>query len=114
MARTLLLSSPSFSWREWLKEHRGERDLLCLDPGDPTQSPPAKVTLFRKTKPLYSRFYGSFDAGRAPHVLVAALAQMLHLAGGDVVVQLFPARGAPLLKQVTALCAQLVRPDEVL
>jgi hypothetical protein len=114
MPRTLLLSSAEFSWREWLKEHRGSRDLICLDPADPAQSPPGRLTLFRGSKPLHWRFYGSLDPTRAPHVLIAALAEMLPRAGEDAIVQLFPARNAPLTRQLLSLCAQLVQPGEIL
>jgi len=113
MSRTLLLSSAAYTWREWLKEQRKERDLICLDPGDPGQNPPAKLTLFRKSKPLFWRFYGSLDASRAPHALVFALARMLEQAGPDPVVQLFPVRTAPLVRQMASLCAQLVQPEEI-
>lgn len=114
MARTLLLSSAGFSWRDWLKEHRKDWDLVCLDPAEPSQSPPGRLTLHKGTKPAYSRFYGSLDPSRAPHVIVAALAQMLELAGPDCIVQLFAIRNSPLLRQLTSLCAQLVQPDQVL
>ncbi|MFI5385231.1 MAG: hypothetical protein ACHQ50_03830 [Fimbriimonadales bacterium] len=114
MGRTLLLSSASHSWREWLKEHRKDRDFICLDPAEPAQSPPGKLTLVRGSRPLYWRFYGSLDASRAPHVLVAALAQMLQQADDDAIVQLFPVRNSPLVRQLVSLCAQLVQPGEVL
>src|SRR5579862_27138 len=114
MSRTLLLSSAAFSWREWLKENRKQRDLACLDPSDPAQSPPGKLTLFHGSKPAYWRFYGSLDPARAPHVLVAALAQMLPIAGDDAIIQLFPARNTPLLRQLIQVCCQLVQPKEIL
>lgn len=114
MARTLLLSSPEFTWREWLKAHRGERDLLLLDPGDPAQGPPGRLALFRKHKPLYWRFYGSLDAGRSPHVLLLALAQMLSRTDRDGIVQLFAGRGSPLLRHTAHLCAEFAAPDEIL
>jgi polynucleotide 5'-kinase involved in rRNA processing len=114
MARTLLLSSASFTWRDWLKEHRKDRDLLCIDPSEPSQSPPGKLTMFRGAKPFYSRFYGSLDPSRSPHVIVAALAHMLPLASGDAIVQLFAVRNAPLVRQMAGLCAQMVQPDEIL
>ncbi|HTQ11049.1 MAG TPA: hypothetical protein VMI31_13365, partial [Fimbriimonadaceae bacterium] len=113
MGRTLLLSSSTHSWREWLKEHRGQRDLICLDPGDPAQNPPGKLTLFRGSKPLLWRFYGSLEVSRAPHVIIFALARMLEAAGPDPIVQLFPMRSAPLMRQAAALCAQLVQPEEI-
>lgn len=114
MPRTLLLSTSDNSWRDWLKQQRGNRDLICLDPGDPAQSPPGKLTLFHGTKPLYWRFYGSLDSGRAPHVMVAALAQMLARCSDDCVVQLFPVKNSPLTRQVIAVCAQLVQPVQIL
>lgn len=114
MARTLLLSSPEFTWREWLKANRNERDLLILDPGDPAQGPPGRLVLFRKQKPLYWRFFGSLNPGRSPHVLVCALAQMLNRIDRDGIVQLFPGRGFPVLEQTAHLCAELFAADEIL
>ena len=114
MGRTLLLSTPETSWREWLKEQRGKRDLICLDPADPSQTPPGKLTLWSGNKPVYWRFYGSLDPGRAPHVLIAALAHMLPMAKDDALVQLFATRNTPLFRQVSTLVAQLVQPSEIL
>lgn len=113
MPRTLLLSSPEFAWRDWLKENRKDRDLVLLDPGDPAQTPPGKLTLWKNGKPVHWRFYGSLDPTRAPHVLVAGLAQMLSAASADAIVQLFPHRNTPLMRQVTMMCAQLAAPAEI-
>lgn len=114
MGRTLLLAHPGATWREWLKENRKGRDWICLDPNDPAQSPPARLALFRGERPVASRFYGSLDAARAPHVLLAALAQLLGQAGEDAIVQLAPYRPTPLMRQVVTLAAQMVQPDEIL
>jgi hypothetical protein len=114
MPITLLLSSPEFTWRDWLKDHRGEKNLLCLDPGDPSQTPPGKLTLWKGSKPLRWRFYGSLDPARAPHVLVAALASMLTEAGDDCIVQLFSHRNTPLMRQVTMIASQIVQPAQIL
>lgn len=113
MAGTLLIGSPETSWLQWLEENRRDRDHLVLDPSDPSFGFPARVILRRGTRPVAWRFYGSIDAQRAPHVLIAALAQLLPLCKGDPVVQLFPYRATPLMRQVTMLAAALVQPDEI-
>jgi hypothetical protein len=114
MARTLLMSKSDRTWRDWLKDHRGGRDLICLDPADPDQSPPGRLCLFRGEKPVAWRFYGSLDPQRSPHVLMAALIQLMEQAAEDVVVQLWPNRGTPLVRQATMLAAQVFKPDEIL
>lgn len=112
VGRTLLIGNPQTSWREWLREHRGDADLLCLDPGEPTS--PARFVLWRANRPVYSRFYGSLDPQRAPHALVAALAQALPRAGHDLTVQLFAYRPTPLMRQTVQLAAQVLQPTEIL
>ena len=114
MARTLLIGSPDTTWRAWLKQHRGDHDLLVLDPADPDHGRLGRVALFQGEKPIASRFYGSLDPNRAPHVLVAALAELLAEADGDLIVQLFPYQGGPLLRHVTLLMSQMVAPEEIL
>lgn len=113
MSRTLLIGNPATTWREWLKAHRGGRDLLCLDPSDPQQGIPGRLTLLRGDRPIYSRFYGSLDPQRAPHVLFAALVQALTVADDDVLIQGFPYRPTPVLRQVLFLLTQLIQPDEI-
>jgi polynucleotide 5'-kinase involved in rRNA processing len=114
MARTLLITHPGASWRSWLKDNRGDRDLIILDPAEPSQGTLARLSWFHGEKTAAWRFYGSLDAQRAPHVLLAALAQMLEQAGDNALVQLFPVRGGPLMRQVVALLAQLTRPESIL
>ena len=114
MPRSLLIGSPKTSWRTWLKEHRGNQQLLVLDPADPDHGQLGRLALFKGDKPVLSRFYGSLDPTRAPHVLVAALAELLTEAEGDVIVQLFPLQGGPLLRQVVILMAQMVLPEDIL
>jgi hypothetical protein len=112
--RTLLIGNPGCSWREWLKEHRKGRPFLCLDPADPVQGVPGQLCLFAGGKPVISRFYGSLDAQRAPHLLPILVAQALESMPEDLIVQLFPYRPLPLLRHVTMLVAQLLRPTEIL
>jgi len=114
MPRTLLLSTPDHSWREWLKTNLSGRDLLCLDPGEPEQGPPGRLCLFRDDKPVAWRFYGSLDPQRSPHVLLAALHDLLSQAAEGLVVQLWPNRGTPLIRHLTMIAAQAVKPDEIL
>ena len=114
MAKTLLISDPSHTWREWLKQHRGKADLLCLDPNDPNVATPGQFALLRGNKQIWTRFYGSLDAQRYPHVTIAALAQAMHVLEEDAYVQLFAYRPVPLLKHVVSLAAQVLRPDRIL
>jgi hypothetical protein len=111
---TLLIGNPDTTWREWLKEFRGGRDFLCLDPGDPAQGMPGRICLFRGTRPIFARFYGSLDAQRFPHVLLAALAEALPLAEGELVVQSFAYKPSPLTRHLTTLVAQLIQPESIL
>jgi hypothetical protein len=114
MGRTLLIGHSGVSWRGWLKEHRGERDLIVLDPAEPGQSPPGRLCAFHGDRPVWSRFYGSLDPQRFPHVMVAATADLLDRVGDDALVLLFPYRPGPLLRHLTALISHLVRPEEIL
>jgi hypothetical protein len=113
MGRLLLIGSAATTWREWLKENRGKRDLLCLDPADPGQSPPGRLCLLRGEKAVSWRFYGGLDPQRAPHVLLAALAQLLTEAGDDAIVQLYSYRSTPLLRHLSMLIAQMVQPEGI-
>jgi len=114
VARTLLLGSPETTWRGWLKEFRGDRDLLILDPADPDHGHLARFVLLRKDKVVSTRFYGSLDPSRAPHLIVAAISQLLPLAGDDVLIQLFPMQGGPLLRHTILLISQLIQPEDIL
>ena len=114
MPRTLLIGNHGSTWREWVKENRDGRPFLCLDPSDPQQSIPGQLCCFQGSKPLSSRFYGSLDAQRAPHVMVSTVAQAIEAFPDDLIVQLFPYRSMPLLRQATILISQLLRPTEIL
>ena len=114
MGRTLLIGSPQTSWRDWHRHERGRRDLLCLDPADPEHGHLARVVLLQRDRPVFTRFYGSLDPQRAPHVLLTALARALPGLADDAVVQLFAYRATPTLRQVVQLAAELIQPAEVL
>lgn len=114
MGRTLLIGTPQTSWREWLRDERGKRDLLCLDPADPEHDFLARFVLLRGDRPLFTRFLGSLDSQRAPHVLISALSRALPLLGDDALVQLFAFRETPTLRQTAQLVVELLKPDQVL
>jgi hypothetical protein len=113
MKRTVLVGHPSISWRPWIKDNRGNRDFLCLDPSDATYGQPGTITLFRGDRHLYQRFYGSLDPSRAPHVLFAALVEALTHSDRDLLIQLFVYRVTPLLRQTLQLALQHINADEV-
>jgi polynucleotide 5'-kinase involved in rRNA processing len=114
MGKTLLIGHPQATWREWLKAHRGGAEFLCLDPADPIQLTPGILTLTSGQRRLYSRFYGSLDAQRQPHVMIAAAAQALQHAGDDLLIQTFAYRPSPVVRHTLAVLAQLIRPDRIL
>jgi hypothetical protein len=110
----LLIGNPNASWREWVKLNRGSRDFVCLDPSDPVQGVPGRLALFRGSRPVYSRFFGSLDAQRYPHVLLAALTEALARSVPDPIVQSFSYRPSPVLRHLQVLIAQLMQPEEIL
>ena len=113
MARTLLIGGPQASWREWEKENLGGDDRLVLDPTDAASGTPTVLRLLRGERPLWTRLYGSLDPRRAPHVLLAALAEGMARAGDGLTVRLFATRNTPLLRQTVGLAASVLRPDRI-
>ena len=114
MPRTLLVGSQTGAYREWLKEHRSSRDLLCLDPADPDSGPPGRIALYREEKCQAWGFIGSLSALRAPQMLLAALERLLPELSEDAIIELFPYRPSPLRLQLARLCAQILRPEAIL
>lgn len=114
MARTLLVGSPGASWREWERRQIGDADLLILDPTDTLHGCPAVMRLMRGDHPVWSRLYGSLDPRRAPHVLLAGLAEAISRADEDLIVRLFAYRNTPLLRQTVMLAASILQPDRIL
>lgn len=101
------------TWRTWLKENRGDADFLCLDPADPAQGVLGRITLWRGSKVAATRFFGGLDPQRSPHTLLTALHVALPVASENLVVQLYPYRAAPLLRQVAHQVAESLRPDRI-
>lgn len=112
--RTLLICDPSESWREWLKAHRGDRDFLRIDPGDPTFDYPGRISLHRKDKVFEWRFVGGLEPIYAPHQLVAGVVELLALARPELLVIGFPSSPSPLRNQLGSSLVRLIKPSEVL
>lgn len=113
MGITALIGSPADSWRHWLRENLGGADLLCLSPNEPNLGPPGQVALYRGEVPVWTRFYGSLDPSRSPHVLVAALAEaQQHFREGMVLLPSF--RSSPVLAHTMRLLLRLLNPDELI
>lgn len=114
MRGVLLIGHAGVSWREWLKENQDRRDLIVLDPADASLTIPARLSLLKGDKAIASRFYGSIEPLRSPHVMVAALQQLLQVAGEDCLIQMPAYRSSPLAHQLLLVLAQLARPDEII
>ncbi|HZH98046.1 MAG TPA: hypothetical protein VEX38_03670 [Fimbriimonadaceae bacterium] len=113
MPRTLLIGTRDRSWREWLHQNASGRDLVLLDPLDTSHGPPGRVALIQDGKVRGWRFFGSLDAQRAPHVIVAALCDFLSRAHRDPVVQLFSYRASAVLRHLAIVVAQTMRAEEI-
>lgn len=114
MGKLLLVGSGNVMWAEWLREHRGNRDLIVLDPSDVHHGPPGRLWVIRGSRAVYSSFYGSIDPVRSPHLMVAALHEFLQVVGEDAIVQMFPVRPTPLVRQLAQVVADMVRPEKIL
>ncbi|RYG25994.1 hypothetical protein EON82_05000 [bacterium] len=113
MARTLLIGGPHVSWRTWERKNLQEDDFLVLDPGDSSYGPATILRLMRGERPLWTRLYGSLDPRRAPHVMLATLAEGMARAAENLTVRLFPYRNTPLMRQTVSLVASILRPDRI-
>lgn len=111
---TILVGSPDFTWREWVKTHRKNRDLLVIDPAEPNYGTPARVALIRGEKCPLWRFVGSLDATRNPIAVLSGVASILPTLGPDWIAILPAYRHSPVLRHLCLAIAQLLRPDEIL
>jgi hypothetical protein len=111
---TLLIGPSGAGWHAWLQDHRRGRDLIVLDPSDAHYGPAARLRLLKGTKTTDSVFYGSLDPQRAPHLIVAAASWLMGRADEAPLVQAFPYRPSPLLRQTLIELAFLLRPAAIL
>ncbi|HXH60867.1 MAG TPA: hypothetical protein VNI20_05860, partial [Fimbriimonadaceae bacterium] len=110
----LLVTDPVWTWREWLKQNLGKRDLVCLDTGDADHGPPGRAFLLRGGKVRAWRLVGSVYSNRNPVDLLAGAATMLASAAKDAVVLSFALRESPVLRQMALALAEMCQPDEIL
>lgn len=110
---TLLVAGPRKSWRAWLDENLQGRDLLMLDPGETRFGPATRLCLVRDGKVADWRFLGGLDIQRAPHVFLASVAELFQHSVNPVV-QMFPYRPLPLLRQTLVRTAQMLQPSQIL
>lgn len=113
MSRTLLLGSPNVSWRQWIVETHPSHAVLCLDPADTDFGLPARLALHVGDRVTKWRFFGSLSALRSPNAILVALVELMREAPQDLLIQLFPYRPSPLLRQLALQCAQLIQPQRI-
>lgn len=111
---TLLIGSPNFTGREWVKSHRKDRDLLVVDPAEPNYGTPARVALIRGEKSIRWRFVGSLDPTRNPLAVLSGVASISSELQPDWIALLPAYRHSPVLRHLCLAIAQLLRPDEIL
>lgn len=88
---------------------------MVLDPSDPNHGHPGRIGLYRGERLVGWRFFGSLDAQRFPHVLVAAAVDLVRRnpSEGGLLVQCFPYRATPVLRHLAFLIAQMLQSSEI-
>lgn len=114
MPRTLLVAHPKTTWRDWLKENQGKRDLLVLDPSLADHTAPARAYRYHEGKVREWRLVGTTDPQRNPLGLLAAAAELAPLCSPDALILTFPLRLTPVLRQIAHALATILQPQEVL
>ena len=114
MRRAVLIGHHKVSWRDWIKSHRADADLFCMDPADVVSGHPGKLTLLRGEKVLYQRFFGGSDLQHAPHVWLGALHEGLTHTDRPLIIQFPLHRPTPLAWQTILLGLQIAKPTEIL
>ena len=102
---TLLVGADGAAWHAWRTAERKPRDLVLLDPADAHYGPAGRLRLIRGDRAISTTFFGAMDAQRAPHLVLAACAELLGQAEGVPCVQLFPYRPSPLMRQLAQTIA---------
>ena len=104
--RTLLVAHPKWTWREWLKENLGDRDLVVLDPAWSEKGPPARCSVHRGGKTVAWQLVGTLDVQKNPVGWLGAAHRMVSVAADDAVVLLFSMKVSPVLRQLSLTLAQ--------
>jgi polynucleotide 5'-kinase involved in rRNA processing len=110
----LLVADPKWSWRTWLKENLGQRDLVCLDVSNADYGPPARVFHLHEGKVRNWRFVGSVYPQRNPVDLLAGAADLIAKASDDAVVLSFEIHGMPIHRQMALALSENARIRSVL
>lgn len=110
----LLVADPRWSWRTWLKDNLGQRDLVCLDVSNADFGPPARVFLLREGKVRDWRFVGSVYPQRNPVDLLIGASDLVGKAAEDAVVLSFEVHEMPLHRQMLLALSEGAMIKEVL
>ncbi len=110
----LLIADPRWTWRDWLKENLGKRDLVCLDVSDADHGPPARVFLLRDGKVRQWRLTGSVYPHRNPVDLLVGAAALIGQANKDAIVLSFELREMPVIRQMALALSELAQFEQVL
>ncbi|RYG41685.1 hypothetical protein EON79_20335, partial [bacterium] len=81
--RTLLVGTANASWKEWLRDHLADAELILLHPSDAGYGFLARYVRLHEGKVLDARFFGSLDPLRSPHVTVATAARFSRHGSGS-------------------------------
>jgi hypothetical protein len=114
MSRTLLFGRPDVHWRDWIKEHRGRRDLLVLDPADADHGPAGRVLAVQQDRVVAWRYVGTTDTTRNPVALLQAAVELGAVVGPNAIIQGFPLPGSLGMRQLAMTLAQMLRPGQIL
>ncbi|MBL8048771.1 MAG: hypothetical protein JNJ45_08820 [Chthonomonas sp.] len=113
MPRTILIGTANHSWRSYIREHRGDRDLAVLDPMDAHHGTPGRLALYHGDKCVDWVFLGAIDAQKNPLALIAGSIRLLAQSSDDTLI-LFPNfQGVPAARQLLLQLAQLIQPGEI-
>ncbi|RYG39503.1 hypothetical protein EON81_00690 [bacterium] len=111
--RTLLVGTATSSWKEWLREHLGDEDLILIHPADASHGFPARYVRLREGKVRDARFFGSLDPLRAPHVTVGTIARFSRNVS-DALLLLGDLGRSPLARQTFEAVLDAYGPQKIL
>lgn len=113
MGKTLLISHPKYSWREWVNLNTEDRDLLILDPANADFGAPARILHIQNKKVKSWRLTGSIDPQRCPIQILTATSQLNKEISPNCLVVLFSLVLSPTLRQLSQAITSMIEPEEV-
>ncbi|MCU0316284.1 MAG: hypothetical protein MUC92_06800 [Fimbriimonadaceae bacterium] len=114
MGRTLHISHPDTTWRDWLRDFGDRRDLLWLDPSFPEGGPACRLVLTSEGRVKAWRFVGTLDPLRDPLAWFSGAIELISLTSENCHIVTFPWRDTPVGRHLLLHFAQVVRPDRIL